>query len=255
MKTGIPLRQVSIIFCLLTSLILVGEAAHSQAVEQQNPDAKPELIARAYKMKHMKPEDVVKKIANLIPFNAGFRVAVDTATHQLIVVSDQSGHDRVDKIISLLDIPRSKPSPIASRYELSRGTARKVFPLIKPLLLDKEKLVHMGTEPLIFTVAARPETLVEINRLVDPYKTPLPASRRLRLVWLISSNEAEELAPVPPDMKEVADELEKMGIAGLSTAAQLIVQTTGDKEFHIRGSMQLGTSTVKLQASGQFIET
>lgn len=62
---------------------------------------------------------------------------------------------------------------------------------------------------------------------------PGAESRRVRLVWLVS---IPTLSPAPPDLQDVLDELQAMGVRDLRLAAQHIVETTSGNTFEIQSA-------------------
>ncbi|MBW3600037.1 MAG: hypothetical protein KY475_22540 [Planctomycetes bacterium] len=258
------------ILLLLTSVPATSQepaAGRGGDREDSRPAAAPTQFS-IFPLQHAAAEEAAVVLRDLLRdprqalvFGAAETVTADPRTNSLIVRGTDEVLKQVADIIKVLDQPDRADDAEIKVFALKNIAAdAPLQKLLSELVADPD--VKIAVEPVTNTVLAhgRPGALATIEALLlrldeAPEQAP-PAEHRtaedvqVRVVWLTTGDGGE---PPPRDLNNVVEELEKMGIIGLRTVAQMFVKTAeGGGAFSATGSAALAVEqTAEVQVSGQ----
>jgi len=228
--------------------------------------SRPGNTVKVYALKYTSCETVERAVEQMFGrrYSSASPVTIvaDERTNSLVVAGASEQHKLVEQVIVALDVPpRTKAAGEAVVvYQLRNADADPlIVRLVTPLLGPKESLSvdEARNRVLVRAAPANHKLIGELIQKLD-VAAPAPgaAMRRVRIVWLVAGLEADEKAkrPLPPDMKEVSVELEKVGITNLQTVAQFVARCAGTEEFNVSGQADLN-GTCEVGITGAFTST
>jgi hypothetical protein len=188
-------------------------------------------------------------------------VLADARTNSLVVRAPEDVLQQITEIVKTLDV------------EAPRQTQLKVFELLHAPAADMRTALQevAGSSVKIAVDAVGNRVLAQgdaesleiiealLMRLDQPPPKPAgdeasaaPAEDvQVRLVWLVAGLKDSAAAPPPEDLANVIQELEKMGVEGLKTAAQVFVKTVSATPFQVSGAAMLN-EPCSLEVTGSF---
>lgn len=206
-----------------------------------------------YRLKYAQCATVAEALQSLVAPGPGWSdlrrlmFVADDRTNSLIVTGSPAQHALVEQILKAMDVPAEPGADLTVRvYPLAHPDSVSALPsLLKSLLQPKEGIAVDPRRKLILVKAAPAthELLAELIKRVD-VAAPAPgaeATRRVRIVWLVDGlpGEAERKGDLPADMKQVEQELAKVGMRSPRAAAQFILRATGAREFRAGGRAEV----------------
>jgi hypothetical protein len=259
------------LLCLLPNAVRGQKASFARpaAPEARPPVPRPPDTAQTVMVLSLKYADC-KAVESILRelFGAQQRpgprptVVAEPRTNSLIVVAAKSDRDRIMQLVANLDV-RPKPAwpdHLAVRiYRLRYVPADKTLTgLLTPLLGPKATL-SLDAKRNQLVVRAGEETHNQLGALLQKVDVPTPVgettTRRVRVVWLVAG-----LAGAPKakrellaDLKNVTEELSKIGVTDLQLAAQFVARCVGTETFRAGGEAQLD-GACQVEVHGQFVE-
>lgn len=223
---------------------------------------------RVYNIKYARADEIANILSRVA--EGGINCAVQQAANALVVRAPADRLKLVEELLKNLD---REPSPTSTGektqiFQLKYGPDETMQKALEALLnyavpgrmplgrfaLDaaRHTVVVTGTDTAIEAAAQM------IQRLDQPPPPPTMievSGARVRIVWLVTEGAAMGAsAPPPSDLREVIEELAKIGVTDLSLAAQTVVQTMPNEEFTARCSLQLA-NPIGLEIAGRLRES
>jgi hypothetical protein len=186
-------------------------------------------------------------------------IIADPRTNSLVIRAPEEVLQQVIEIVKQLDAPQQARE--IKIFQLRHTLASDVSNALGAIgggsiriAVDAvgNRVIAQGDAATLDTVEALLIRLDEPPKVEE--KAPAPPAEedvQVRLVWLVAGLKDSPLADPPADLKNVVEELEKMGVVGLKTAAQVFVKSVPGKPFTVRGSAMLN-DPCSLEVSGTF---
>jgi hypothetical protein len=217
-------------------------------------------------LKYAKATQAVEVLSNLfVASGRGFGAAgqpetiiADPRTNSLVVRAPDDVLQQVIEIVKQLDAPQEAQQ--LQVFELRHTPASEVHNALQGVVGADVKIAvdAVGNRVIVQGDADTLEVIEALLTRIDqppperePADAPPPAAEdvQVRLVWLVAGLKDSPAAPPPADLENVVQELEKMGVTGLKTAAQVFVKTVPATQFSVSGSAILDQSC-SLEVSG-----
>lgn len=198
---------------------------------------------RVSQLAHVAAEDACDLLDDTFGREEGFHCTHDPRTNTLIVTASEVTFLRVEQLLKALDVPQQDAGdqPDVRVFPLRHVAPDDTLEEALELVLDDRGSFAIDRARKQVLVKAPFTTQERVESILEHLDVPLGAGgsaspeRRLRLVWLVSGLEREDAAPPPGDLKEVIEELAKIGVTDLKLAAQTVVTLAGS-EFAITAS-------------------
>ena len=215
-------------------------------------------VTKTYALKSADPEEVCPVIESL----ETKPICVPVSFTRSVVIT--AGADQFKPIEDLLQaVDQPKPADKDRMLQIFAVHRR-----LSPNLLDAVKLAlgmdgEFSTDPvtnsiILMSSAQGAASVQQVLKFLDQKTNPAPepgGQTSLRLVWLTAPRQrggtltgAAEATAVPADLAPVVEELEAMGIRGLSLAAQAIV-AVDESEFKLSAVPRLNNNGEELSCS------
>jgi hypothetical protein len=175
-------------------------------------------------------------------------VIADPRTNSLIVRAPEEIVQQFEQVIKTLDQPQpARPLKIFTLLHVSAEATREALMQVGGADL---KLAFDGAGNRVIA-QGDPETLEMVEalllRLDEPPAQPAQEVQspeaaedvQVRIVWLVAGLKDAAAADPPRDLQNVVEELEKMGVTNLKTAAQVFVKSVPSMPFNVSGSAML----------------
>jgi hypothetical protein len=219
-------------------------------------------------LKYAKATQAVEVLSNLfVASGRGFGAAgqpetiiADPRTNSLVVRAPDDVLQQVIEIVKQLDAPQQAHA--LQVFELRHTPASEMHNALQQVAGADVKIAVDAVGNRVI-VQGDADTLQVIEALLmridqpppdkEPADEPPPAAEdvQVRLVWLVAGLTDAPAGPPPADLENVVKELEKMGVTGLKTAAQVFIKTVPATPFNVSGSAVLDQSC-SLEVSGMY---
>ena len=150
----------------------------------------------------------------------GTRIAIDKRTNRLLVSAPEDKMAALSALLEQIDKPADQGS-FRSQFQANDSAAALLMETLK------NENVSARYSNGHFTIEAT--SSADIARIQSLYKEieakTKPVARTIRIVWLMDSQEEKN---VPVQLRPVIDELEKIGVADMSVAAQTVVRSLNE---------------------------
>jgi hypothetical protein len=251
------LRGLLFLVCGWAWLALAAGQATGQQPPPDRGDSAPKVEERIFRLKNMKATEAANILREVLHGEAGpkgsISLATDDRTNAMIVRGPVPVLDRVGALLEKLDVPGE--SNAGERTELKAIPLGRVEP--DQGLEQALRLVLDGRRPGKFVVDRRRRlvlvegnaaTLQEVQTLLA--QLDLLSENRgeqpivelpVRLFWLVSGQPPKDAARLHDELKEVAADLEKLGMDKPRVATQVLVHAALDTPFEISGTAHLDT--------------
>lgn len=218
---------------------------------------------RVYALKNAEAREANMLLQNLVQRgNAQVQIVADQRTNTLIVSGPAAIHERIANLVRTIDVPGSakREERIVRVFRLRFARAQDLVKIIAPTFAAPEgrpPTVSLAADPATnsLLVMSNPDDEKQITALIEQLDRQAEATatspgRRVRILWLVSGM---ELPPPPPDLKDVIEELDGLGIQNLRLVTQNIIQTVPGQEFSTT-SVAPGFSLCRLKIEGTVTE-
>jgi type II secretory pathway component GspD/PulD (secretin) len=231
--------------------------AAGQASGQQPPDrpgGAEKVETLVFRLKNMKASEAVSILREVLREEAGPKgsvsLGVDDRTNAVVVRGAIGALDKVSALLQKLDVP--------GESDAGERTEMKVLPLgrVEPdqALEEALRLVFGNRRPGRFVVDRRRHavlvsgnaaTFQEVKLLLDQLSALSEDSGEpsldlsVRLFWLVSGQPTKDAVRLPDDLKEVAADLEKLGLDKPRLATQVLAHATLGTPFEVGGTAHL----------------
>jgi hypothetical protein len=240
---------VALVIAVVGLTPLFSRAARAQEQKLQTPGgekpAKPQRDTMVLAAKYVKAGDAARILKELLGERAGRDVhfGVDDRTNSVIVSGSAEDIALLKRILTALDVPHPRPEKDVRQLAVFplRNTEldRNLEEVLKLIFTDPNDRFALDREHRSVIVYADRDTLHTaeglLNRLDQAPEKAGVVRAQVRIVWLATGLPQD--APKPPaDLKNVLDELAKIGIEDPRLVSQLIVNTLVNKDFEVQGS-------------------
>jgi Bacterial type II/III secretion system short domain len=255
-RTQCLLVLSSVTLAVLSPAPACGQGTASGAGDSSSVKALVPVV-KLYPLKSVLASDAAKLVKTLI--NAGdFQLAVDERTNSLIVRAAPHFHKTVEKLLVVLDkggrnvTPRNEVKIFALQHRHEVSSLQRML----QVAVDGSSTTF-AIDPMRNTVIAKGDTeglktLEAVLLHLDSDDAQRAGEQvHVRIVWLVSGLDKKNAAP-PADLKDVVDELAKIGVKDLQLAAQSVVSTMASAagtQFTTQGRATLKTPT-QLEVTG-----
>lgn len=220
--------------------------------------APPPQVLRVYALRNAKATEVYKLIERLWSGPTSIRVVPDARTNALIVSAPKEASEQVTDLVKLLDVPDEKPQEQRVEiFALKYVRASDLLQTLQQTLTgDRPHPLNLACDPSTnaLLVSGSPADLETTKELISLLDRPTPVEprlgRKVRIVWLVSDM---DLPPPPPDLKDVIDELDSLGVRNLRLVTQNMIQTISGEEFSIQCTPP-GFLNCRVRIQGKFEE-
>ncbi len=248
---------------LLTGLALSVPAAIGE--EPKKPQQEGAQTIRIFRLEHAKSGSVQAILERFIPADGVTKFFLDERTNAIVAQGPPVAISQIAELIKLIDqepLQRDVEEPTEIEMQIFSLKNRKLDDELQKFLSASVRNGSIefdpGTQQVVVQGSVAACKLLErILKEIDlPKEAPraAPASRRLRVAWLLQS-EAEQLRPPPEDLKEIVDELASSGIGGIKLVAQPMISVmTNGTSFALDCSLDDPQAPIHLGIKGSLNE-
>jgi hypothetical protein len=234
--------------------LLAGQAAGQQPPTPTGGADKTET--GVFRLKNMKASEAAALLREVLREQAGPKgtvsLGVDDRRNGVVVSGSAADVAKVRALLEKLDVP--------GEADAGERTELRAFPLgrIEPDqgLEAALRLVLDGRGPPRFVVdrqrrlvlvSGNAATLREVQALLAQLDVQHESrgdpgvELAVRLFWLVGGQPPKDAARLPDDLKDVAADLEKLGLDKPRVATQLLVHASLDTPFEVSGTAHLDT--------------
>jgi hypothetical protein len=209
------------------------------------------LVTKIYPLNFAEPEYLSTTLSQ-IPFESKPIYCVpEPNTLAVIVTAAPEQFKAVEEFIKKLDVPeRTREIRV---YRLKNALVTETSKVLQTLLQGVSFAMDQRTNSLLASGDPAQMQVTEqlIQQLDSVTAGPGAESRRIRFVWLVS---IPTLSPAPPDLQDVLEELQVIGVRDLRLAAQHIVETTAGDQFQTQ-STPAAFDSCRLKIEGKLEQT
>lgn len=212
---------------------------------------------RVFDLKYARAQDISEIISKVV---GGLNCAVQPGANAFIVGGYPEKLKGVEDLVKRLD--RETPEPVNTGiktriFQLKYGPDEAMQKALEAVLAAATNIRYPGQQQFnrfsmdaprhTVVVTGTDEALQAAEQIINGLDEPPPppeatevTGARVRIVWLVAGGVSmgASTAP-PPDMREVIEELARIGVADLSLVAQTVVQAMPDQKFSTRCSFTL----------------
>lgn len=238
MAHGMKYRMAAVaLTTLVASATVAAQPPHTESVQaRMYQDAPIERELRTIPLRHTDAREFAAMLRAFI--DGASSLSLDQRTNTIILLGTPESLDRVQKLVELLDVEVEPRQVEEVRvYPLKHALADARIAAIGEVLSVVERgalRLWLSVDPDTNQVIARGsvETLEQLGEVLEAIDRPArrePGSGEIsvRLLWLTT----EATRDLPPDLADVVDALDEIGIDGLGLAAQTVIRATGDSTF------------------------
>ena len=212
-----------------------------------------------YRLKYAGAGIVVQVLSTLCE-GKGARLAIDEKSSSIIVAAPPEVQQMVAQLIEKLDVPGEPGAErVLEIFPLKYHEAQETAAVVSRIFGKDDTRIAVDPRTNSVLVYGLADTLRRIGATLSKLDTasdkeakkagPGP-TLQVRVVWLASELPPDEGAKPADDLKEVVNELAKVGVEGLRQLGQAMVNTTPDGQFQIRCSPLLAGRPSDLEISG-----
>ena len=226
---------------------------------QKDDQQEVKSIVQVYRLKYAPASDV-SQVLSILWQGKDVRSTADNASNSIIVAAPPEVQQTVAQLIEKLDVPSERGAGRELKiFSLKYADPQETAAVLSRIFGKDDVRIAVDPRNSNVVVQALPETAQEIQAVLsrldteadkDAKKGGPGATLRVRVVWLASELPADEGAKPADDLKEVVNELAKVGVEGLRQLGQAMVNTTPDGQFQIRCSPLLAGRPSDLEISG-----
>ncbi len=251
------------------------EGEPSRATTQRSrPDRPSGEVAstefRVFPLKHTSASEAAIVLGQLLRsgpgggrgFGGGFMpgaeetIIADSRTNSLIVRAVPAVLEQVASLIETLDQPQPTQVRVFTLQHIATaGTQETLARMLGDRVriavdeVGNRVIAHGNAEQLDVVEALLMKLDESPAEQAEAPPAAAPQDFQVRVVWLVAGLNQPEAAAPPPDLENVVKELEKMGVTGLETGAQVFVKTIEGEQFSVRGMAAID-GPCNLQVSG-----
>jgi hypothetical protein len=241
--------------CLVPTIVFAQKppAAVKEDQKPPLPPATPRTDSdfQIIRLKYIPAVDCAKILNELLGTGQQLRIVADPITNSLLLAGTPGQLTTVTQLIIKLDVdvpgsdrPATKTAVFSLRYLKVDHTLDEALRL---MVRPSQGAFALDPRQNQVIVSADPKTLDEIKALLDRLdnqardKAVVPTPEvQLRVVWLASGLPQDASKP-PADLKDVVEELGKIGVGDLRLVSQSVVMTMTETSFTLSGSGVLAT--------------
>lgn len=240
---------VGVVF--MASLMLSGGPVFGQ----DDKSVQDPLPVHVVRLQHINAKSAAQTLQQV--YEHKLRVVAEPSANSLVIAAEKEQLKSVLVLLESLDVEQAavrRPEVVTHAIELKQRHSQDLALLLNLVIegTHKRGQVALDEQRNLLIVQGEAEIIETVDLLVEQLDRPIDTvlSRqsagvdhyRVRVVWLVSESGDVSLGAVPPDMKEVVAELEKIGVSDLGLAAQLIVAATPGEDFMTMGATDLDTT-------------
>jgi len=246
-------------------IIVIGsQATHDRVAEVLKaldvpPDHDQSQVLQVYQLRHVDPQSALRVLETTLPQSSHVRMIADEKNETIVVLGTLQVHTRVKELLQRLDIPADTLRGIQLKvFSLAYADAATIAETILELFHGDDAKISVDPRTNSIVATGSEGTLAVIEALILRLDTDEKGEIRdtpsttlqVRVVWLVSGLEGEEAAQPADDLKEVLDELAKLGVTGLRQAAQVLVNTAPSGDFQVSCAPRLDEGPTDMQIHG-----
>lgn len=233
---------------LVFAVVVCHQVSSRTATAQEQPAPQSTQI---YYLKHADASEVSKVLTEVLGQQKA-KLAVDPRINGIIVQADKKTLDMIEQVLKQVDAPAP---PLAGDDALQI----KMFSLDSPptpALQSILETITSGTDTMfaidetrkLVVAKGRTASLKALEATLLQLEVPQQQAKNdllVRIVWLVGGLKNDKTKPVPADLKEVQDELAKIGVSDLAMAAQSVVSVDASNQtvFQTEGRATLDVPT------------
>ncbi len=250
------------------SLVFQGPPEAAKLVEAilmkfDRAESQPERAMHVFQLKFAEAQDVAKVLTGTLEAKNA-RWSVDSRRNCIVLYGTQEAADLAKKLIAELDRPAAPREPEAETrvYRVKYADPSTVLAVLQTMLAGHGG-VRVALDPKTNSVvmAAPPEQLNTAAQLIERLDVPdagrAGAKSRMpcqfRIVWLASGVDPAANPAPTDDLKDVVEELSRIGVEGVRQVGQMVVNTLTDGQFQVSCSPLFNGEPAQLGASGKFL--
>jgi len=224
--------------------------------EPPDGDQDASQVTIVYQLRHIEPASAIGVLQGALPESTDVRMTAYESNNAIVVVGPSEVQERVGALLEKLDTSAERlPGLQLKVFSLVNADATTIAETILELFDgdDAKISVDPRTNSIVATGSEGTLEVIEalILRLDTDKKGETPSTTlQVRVVWLVGGLEGEEAAQPADDLKEVLDELAKLGVTGLRQAAQVLVNTAPSGDFQVSCAPRLDEGPTDMQIHG-----
>ena len=249
----------------MASLLVAGGAAFGQD-EKSGQDAEA-FPVHVVKLKHIDAGSVAETLQRV--YLDTLRVVPEPSANSLVISAQEARLKSVLELVRSLDVQRvisQRPEILTKTIKLKHNHSPGFPALLNRIIegTNKRGQVALDEERNLLILQGEDTVLTMLELLVRQLDLPVDTSSgaltemegrqyQVRVVWLVSDSGDAPLRDVPPDMKEVVAELNKIGVSDLRLAAQMMVAAMPGERFVTQGATELDGQYM-LEIGGEIVD-
>ena len=199
------------------------------------------MVIRIFALRNRSAEEAARLLNEILSEDrrvGEVSIVADAIANSLLTRATEEDFDYIEDLLEVIDVPQ--PASIKV-FALENSDAAEAGDILSNVWTDVAQFaVDERTNSVI--AMGQAEVLAEVEALLmrldqRQHQEAAPGQLQIRVIWIVGSDENEQVRPIPADLEEVAVELESLGISRPRIAAQMVVNSS--EQFSVSGSALL----------------
>jgi len=233
----------------------------SRAQDAKEPQqARHERSQRGIRVFPLEHAGLAEASEIVLRIGGGAAVAVDQATHSLIVRSDPDNLDKIERLLEQIDKPKPVTTPAKPTFiQIRHRDIEEIVSLAKENLRTRDVRITADATNQLMVVYGDPGDVAAVSELVKQFDTPKVAVRmsfyfiRGEIGQVDEEDRKESIAALPTSLQRVGATLAENGFANMDLLAPLTATGQEGSDFSTSGRISVDGRTQQFRIQGNVI--
>lgn len=226
----------------------------------ESADQAPPAFLEIYMLRHVDPSTALTVLQTLLGEERDVRLALDPKSLGVILLGPPPAHEKARAALKMLDKPQDEPQTRQLKvFSLMYADVANVAQLLAGFLpKDVQVATDLRTRSLLVygpeeAIAMAEPLLLRLDQEAADKRARPGMTFDVRIVWL-ASGLAEDSQLMATDMKDVANELSRLGVKDPRQVGQVFVRCSPQGQFQVASTPSFEGRPAEFVAMGMVAE-